>query len=467
VGSILKWEGIVIDPIGAVLAVLTFEALIIEGGPAAVMIELLKITAIGLSIGTATAWIMVRLLKRYLIPDFLHNPAFLATAIGTFTLSNLMAHEAGLVTVTVLGIALANQKTVPVRHVVEFKENLRVLLISCLFIVLAARIRLSDIAGIGWGGIGLLLALILIIRPVAIFASTIGSGLTNAERLFLAFLAPRGIVAAAVSSVFALEVAEHFHESHSIAGADKIVPVTFLVIVGTVTFYGLSAAPIARKLGLAVQNAQGLLFAGAVPWIRQIAKALHDEKFPVLLIDTNYSNISAARMEGLPCRCASIVSEYMEEIDLGGIGQLMAMTTNDDLNRLAVLEYEPVFGRAAVYQLPPDGNSSKRRDASAHMEGRYLFHPDADFRDLESRFAAGATVKKTKITEEYSFDNFLAAYGDTALVLFVIGENRTLNVITANESITPKPGQSIVAIVHEDAATTAPVARSSTNPADQ
>ena len=447
VGSILKWEGIVIDPIGAILAVLTYEALIYEGGPMAVCIELIKIVVIGLTIGTAAALLMVWLLRRYLIPDFLHNPAFLAAAISTFTVSNLLAHEAGLVTVTVFGIALANQKIVPVRHVIEFKENLRVLLISCLFIVLAARIQLADIAEIGFGGIAFLILLIFVVRPAAIFVSTIGTELTKRERLFLAFLAPRGIVAAAVSSVFALEVAEHFHEADQLAGAGKIVPVTFLVIVGTVMFYGLTAAPIARKLGLAVANAQGLLFAGATPWVRAIAAVLQEEGFEVMLVDTNYANTSAARMEGLPCRCASIVSEYMEELDLGGIGQLMAMTPNDDLNRLAVVEFESVFERAAVFQLAPDGTESKRRDTSAHMKGRYLFDANANFETLNTRFSDGATIKKTKVTEEYSYEDFLDTHGEDTLLMFVISENRELNVITVDEPVSPQAGQTVVAMV--------------------
>ena len=447
VGSILKWEGIVIDPIGAILAVLTYEALINEGGPMAVCVELIKIVVIGLTIGTAAALLMVWLLRRYLIPDFLHNPAFLAAAIGTFTVSNLLAHEAGLVTVTVFGIALANQKIVPVRHVIEFKENLRVLLISCLFIVLAARIQLTDIAEIGFGGGAFLILLIFVVRPAAIFVSTIGTDLTKRERVFLAFLAPRGIVAAAVSSVFALEVAEHFHEADQLAGAGKIVPVTFLVIVGTVMFYGLTAAPIARKLGLAVANAQGLLFAGATPWVREIAKVLQEEGFEVMLVDTNYANTSAARMEGLPCRCASIVSEYMEELDLGGIGQLMAMTPNDDLNRLAVVEFESVFERAAVFQLAPGGTESKRRDTSAHMKGRYLFDAHANFEALNARFSDGATIKKTKVTEEYSYEDFLDTHGEDTLLMFVISENRELNVITVDEPVSPQAGQTIVAMV--------------------
>ncbi|MCA9211933.1 MAG: sodium:proton exchanger, partial [Planctomycetales bacterium] len=169
--------------------------------------------------------------------------------------------------------------------------------------------------------------------------------------------------------------------------------------------------------------------------------------FEVLLVDTNYKNISAARMEGLPCRCASIVSEYMEELDLGGIGQLMAMTPNDDLNRLAVVEFESVFGRASVFQLPPDGETSKRRDPSAHMKGRYLFASDAHFETMNSRYAAGARVKKTKLSDEFTYDDFLDANGQDSLLMFVISDNGVLSVITADDAVSPHPGDTVVSMV--------------------
>ena len=443
VGSIVKWEGIVIDPIGAVLAVLVFEALFHE--PSRVVPALVMTLFVGLSIGVLTAVILVIVLKRYWIPDFLHNAVFLAAAVGTFALSNYFQSESGLVTVTVLGIALANQKIVPVRHVVEFKENLRVLLISCLFIVLAARIRPDDIASIGWGGVGFLAWLILVVRPWSVLCSTIGTELNWRERTFLAFLAPRGIVAAAVSSVFALEVAHYAGDTP--AGAEQIVPLTFLVIVGTVAIYGFLAAPLARRLGLAVPNPQGILFAGAASWIREIARSLQDEGFAVLLVDTNYRNIAAARMAGLPTYCASIVSEYVaEEIELGGIGRLLAMTPNDDLNSLAAMEFAAEFGRAEVYQLSPWEGGAGKREPSAHIRGRFLFGSELTHGQLASRFAAAGVIKKTKITDEFTFEDFLARYGDHSIVMFIIGDQQ-LKVCTAEGSITPQPGETVVALV--------------------
>ena len=442
-GSIVKWEGIVIDPVGAVLAVLVYTA-VIQEKPTHVLPDLIKITAIGVVLGCGIALVMVQLLKRYWLPDFLHNPAFLAVAIGSFALSNVLAEESGLVTVTVLGIALRNQKSVAVRHVVEFKENLRVLLISCLFIVLAARIKLEDLTKVGLGGILFLVALILVVRPLSVFISTLRSDLTLNEKTFLAFLAPRGIVAAAVSSVFALKVSE------KVPGAETIVTVTFLVIVGTVAVYGLLARPFARFLELAVPNPQGVLFAGAASWVQPIAEALMEEGINVLLVDTNYRNISTMRQAGIPAQCASILSEYVaEEMDLSTLGKMLAVTPNDDLNSLATVEFAQIFGRKEIYQLSPWDTGPGRSETPAHIRGRYLFTDDITHGDMAFRFASGAQVKRTKITDEFSYESFTNLYGATSVLLFVISETGDLNVVTAGEQVTPKAGQTVIALVDE------------------
>ena len=449
IGSIVKWEGIVIDPIGAVLAVLVFESTF-HG--AAVVQGLAKILIIGVAVGWLSAWLLVEFMRRYWIPDFLHNAVFLSAALSVFALSDLMVSESGLVTVTIMGVALANQKKVPVRHVVEFKENLRVLLISCLFVLLAARIQPEDIMALGWGGFAFVVLLIVVIRPLSVFCSTLGTELTWQERTFLSLLAPRGIVAAAVSSVFALEVAKH-HQGHAAfpPGDDKLVTLTFLVIVTTVAIYGLSAAPLARWLGLASANPQGLLIAGASAWVRKLAQAIQEEGIDVMLIDTNYRNTAAANLEGIPARCASIVSEYMEEIDLGGIGRLLGMTPNDDLNTLAAVEFANVFGRANVFQLAHgEGNANaRRRDVASPMSGRYLFDEDATYSQMAFRIAAGAVVKKTKITDEFAFADFRERYGDDAIVLFVISEHQQLLISTVEQPLEPQSGQTVIAVVNE------------------
>jgi NhaP-type Na+/H+ or K+/H+ antiporter len=453
VASLVKWEGIVNDPIGAVLAVLvfgaTFGAAEAEAGGFqkalfGALAGLAAITVVATVLATLVALLLIQMLRRYWVPDFLQNVVFLAAVIAAFALSNLLWPESGLVTVTILGIILANQRTVTIRHVVEFKENLRVLLISVLFIALASRLQLSDLTRLGVWGFVFLAALLVVVRPAAVFLATLGSGLQMRERLFLAWIAPRGIVAAAVSSVFALQLANV--ES---LDAERLVPVTFLVIVGTVTVYGLTAAPLARWLKIADPNPQGILFAGAAPFVQAIAATVRDKGFHVLLVDTNYENIAAARMKGLPTCWANILSGYVrEELDLAGLGRLMAMTPNDVVNALAAQQFTHFFGRAEVYQLPLRTTEAQRQEpVSEDRRGRLLFDPKAGYGRLSQRLAGGAVVKATNLSDEFDYQAFRNLYGNSAIVLLVIDESGDLIVSTADGPLTPKPGQTLISLV--------------------
>ncbi len=454
IGSLAKWEGIVNDPIGAVLAALVFELILHEThGDIAEnsLVHLGRTIIFGLLLSSVSAWILLRMLRQYLVPDYLQNPFILAFVILLFAFSNYLQEESGLVTVTLLGLILANQRSVAITHVVEFKENLRVLLISTLFIALASRltIDLNAIRTLGWSGLGLVALIILVVRPTAVFVSTVGTSLSWQERAFLAWIHPRGIVAAAVCSLFALAI-KNAEPAHALANeADRFELMTFLVIVGSVTVYGLTLSPLARWLGLSRENPQGILFAGASPVVREIALAVQKEGLPVLLVDTNPSNNAAARMAGLPMAYASIGSEFVqEEIDLGGIGRLLAMTPNDEVNTLAAMGFTERFGRAEVYQVAAAESSSERTESvGAYRRGRTLFDKPITVEDLEERFEAGARIKKTTVSADFTFDDFLARYGETALMLFCLDESGNLVVATDEKDMIPKPGQKLIALV--------------------
>ncbi len=451
VGSIVKWEGIVIDPIGAVLAVLVFEYVFTaqEHHATHAVWSLLRTVLVGGFIGWGIALVLVFLVRRYLIPDFLHGVAFLTVALGVFAISNWLQPESGLVTVTVLGVLLANQKSICVHHIVEFQENLRVFLISCLFVVLGSRLEINDLVNLGVPGVTFVLLLVILVRPLSVFVATFGSTMKWNERTFLALLAPRGIVAAAVISVFALELASHVGNPALQKQADRLVPITFMVILGTVTIYGIMARPVALWLKVADPDPQGIAFGGAEPWIREIAKAIHSLGVQVMLVDTNYSNVAAARMSGLNAECCSVLSEHVREnLDLAGIGRLLAMTANDEVNTLAVQQFTYIFGRRNVYQLPPaDSGSGPRQSVSHHLQGRVLFSERSTHEELLHRFETGATIKTTSITDEFTYDHFKEMHGETARILFVMDESQRLRVCVQDVEIVPEPGSAIVAIV--------------------
>lgn len=446
VAAVAHWEGIVIDPIGATLAVLVFEALPalssagFEAAARGAAVEMLLTAVTGVLIGGVAAGVTVLLLRRFWVPDFLQSPVLLMLVVVAFTSSNLLQAESGLLTVTLMGVLLANQRAVPVKHIVEFKENLRVLLIASLFILLAARVSPDDVRALGWRGPVFVLFLVLVVRPLSVFVASVGSSLSLRERVFLAWLAPRGIVAASVASVFALRMGEE---------GRGLVPATFLVIVGTVTLYGLTAAPLARRLRLSSPDPQGIIFASAHPGARAIAKAVQAAGFPVLLIDKNRAHVNAARLEGLKAVYTSILSEEaLDQAEHGGLGRLLAMTPDDEVNALAALHFREVFGRAEVYQLPARrGGRPRDESAPAHLRGRALFAPEASYDALDERFASGGVVKTTRLTAEFDLPAFRARYGDAALPLFVVSEAGKLVVCTAERAASPRPGQTLISLV--------------------
>ncbi len=458
VASMVKWEGIVVDPIGAVLAVLTFKIAMATDATVA-STQTLQAIGIMILVGVAGGFVLAKavefLLKHHLVPDFLQPVFLLALVAVAFTCSNLIEKETGLLTVTVLGIVLANQRAASVRHILEFKENLRTLIISLLFLILSGRIAPVDLGNSLEKGLWLLAFLILVGRPVSVFvALAFSKQTTRNERTFLAFLAPRGIVAAAITSIFALEFegaanAGHFGATLSpviAAQSRELVALVFLVIVGSVSIYGLAASPLARRLGLAIKNPSGVLFAGASSWARLIAKALSAEGHRALLLDTNFANVAAAKMLGLEAVRANILSEFAEEdIDFNGIGHLIACTPNDEVNSIAAQRFIPVFTRAWVWQIAPsDRKDHPTKAVAEELRSRICFRGGPDYDELDELVAQGAVVKKIQITEVFDFKTFLESNLD-AVVLFTQGP-QGLRPAPADLEKVP-PGTAVFALV--------------------
>jgi CPA1 family monovalent cation:H+ antiporter len=451
VSATLKWEGIVIDPIGAVLAVLVFEQLLAHGGESSLgpaVLLLVKVAAVGTILGVLGGVLLSTAFRKYLVPDSLHGVFTLAIGLLLFAISDQLAHESGLITVTVLGIWLTNQPDIDIEHIIEFKENLRTLLIGCLFIVLGSRVELSEVASIGGTGLLFVGILILVVRPLATYVSLVGSPLNLREQTFVACMAPRGIVAAAVSSVFALRM-EQETVGTQVAGADQLATVTFLVIVGTVAVYGLTASPIAKWLGLADANRNGVLIAGADAWVRDFASELRKAEIPVLLVDTNYNKIAQARIAGLDAVCANILNEHVrEDLELDGIGQMIAMTQNDEVNSLAIRECNGLFDRAHLYQLSFNAeNQHSRRGLTKNLMGRELISKDMTFSKLRELHQLGAVFKRTPLTDEFTYNDYLQRHQEGSILVCILKEDKSLLINTVDDPLEPAPGQTILAVV--------------------
>lgn len=453
---ILKWEGIVVDPIGAVLAVIAFEVVAEGRFDTAIshgVWTAARTLIFGGVLGLTGAVALTVAIRRYWIPDHLQTMVAAMLVVALFAGSNWLLHESGLMTVTVMGIALANQRVADIRHILEFKENLRTFLLGMVFVLLSARLSLEDVQRAGVGSLLFVAALILLVRPLSVLLSTVGSGLQWRDRAFLCWMAPRGIVAAAVTSVFALAL-----EQRGYAEARLLVPIIFATIVGTVLVYGLTGGFVARRLGLADTDPQGLLILGADGFAQELARAARNAGARVLLVDSNRENIVTARLAGLNTHFGSILAEdTLDRLELTGLGRLLALTSNDEVNTLAVQRFAHVFGRPGLFQLPPKGSEAGKSKLSSQFHGRLLFRNGATYGEIAALLDDGATIHATKLTQEFNFAAFRRRFGERWLPLLLVSETGKLHVVTAEDKIEPRPGQTLITLaispVSEDAPT--------------
>lgn len=428
ISQLLRWEGIVIDPLGAVLALIVFESVeplathgiiaAIETGSWQVAMTLLSGTALGILGGL----LLTSGIKYFWIPDYLYGVSSLGILLVCFEVANRIQSESGLLAATIMGVLTANSRRVSRERVHHFHQNLSALLIPTLFLLLGTRLELADLNRI-WLPLLLFAAfLIAVVRPISVLASLAGTSLGRRERVFVAGLAPRGIVAAAVSSLFALRLGESF---------GLLVPVTFGVIVITVVYYSLTAGPLARALELSSPNPQGCLILGAHRFGREVARALSQCKIPVQLIDANRANAETARMAGLPVKNLNVLSEpegIDSEIDFSNIGYFLAMTSNSEVNILACRHFSETLGRKHVYQLPPAGLMTGRARVSDNfLAGRVLFSVDASFEFLDDCLDNGYEISATQLTSVFTVDDYFRENADS-LVLFRVSRSGQLHV---------------------------------------
>jgi NhaP-type Na+/H+ or K+/H+ antiporter len=445
VANILRWEGIVIDPIGASLAVLVYEFIISGGGQQALGHTLLtfgEIVLIGAIVGIASGYVFGLLIRHHWLPEYLHNIATLSLVFGTFVLSNFLQPESGLVTVTIMGIMLANMKDVYIKDILNFKESLSIILISLLFVMLAARLEPESIMALGWSAIVIFLAIQFLARPLNVQVSALGSKLSWPERHLLAWIAPRGIVAAAISALFAIQL-----EKAGYADASLLVPLTFSVIVATVLLQSITARPIALWLGVAEPEPKGFLIIGANIVGRAIARVLVESGLRVLITDTSRENLMRARMEGMQTYLGNPISEHADHnLDLIGIGGMLAITPHESMNVAAALHYRMELGRINVFfiQTAPADKIPDRVTLSHKINREILFGRDITYSSLASALASGGEIRTRRITPEYSFENFLEQHGARAILLFGVDQGDSLHVVTEKRSIHPEPGWSVI-----------------------
>jgi NhaP-type Na+/H+ or K+/H+ antiporter len=441
VSQVLRWEGILIDPVGALLAVLVFQFIV--AGTESYLLFLQSI-AVGALAGVVAAVTLGYLIRRHWVPEYLLNVVALAWVVLAFSGSNYLAHESGLLAVTVMGIWLGNIRGLDMTEVLSFKESLSILIISMLFIVLGARVDPADIIATGWGGVGVLLV-VLLARPVVVWACTLGGSYSWRERALIAWVAPRGIVAAAVSSLFALRLQDAGYPE-----APLLVAYTFLIIIVTVVLQSFTARPLARLLGLVEAEPRGILIVGANPVARMIGKALLQQGFRVKLTDTTWSETQAARMDGLDTYYGDPVSAHADrQLELEGIGRLFAMSRRPALNTLAVVKFRREFGRNRVFTLrnaKEKDDSEKSRVAESFRAPR-LFGEGVTLQKLSSLIAQGSEVKATLLSDTFDMAAYEKAKGKSHIPLFALDKNGHLRAFTDEFQPEVKAGWTLLSLV--------------------
>lgn len=426
INRVLRWEGIIIDPVGAIFTLLVFEFIILQQHSESYLhlFQTLGMTlAVGLVAGIIFGYLLGVALRRVWLPPYLQNFAVLAIMLTAFGVSNYIADESGLLTVTVMGILLANMRDVVITEILAFKEELSAILISALFIILAARLDIVSLWNMGWPLLIVLLVVQFIARPLCIAVSTLGSSLTLREKLLLSWIAPRGIVAAAVSSLFALTL-----QRSGYPGADIVVTVVFAIIIGTVVFQSLTSAFMARLLRVQQRAPHGVLIVGANSVARMVAKALIKQDLPVTVTDSSWEYYRQARMDGIPAYYGAAWSEHAENyLDLSDTANVFALSPNRHQNALAVYHFSHLFGDSHVFAVRSGAEFKGRDNAETSRFRRHevLFTSNATYGLLSRMIAKGATVKATRLNDNFGWPEYLEK-NPGAIPLFSLDEDKQL-----------------------------------------
>lgn len=440
ISNILRWEGVVIDPIGALLVVLIYEYILSGHSP----IVFAKIIVLGIVLGAVAALALAVLLKRMWIPDFLHNVFTLALVLLVFSISNAIEEESGLLTVTVMGMVLANIKNLSTDDILDFKESLTILLISMLFILLSARVDFAGFQQMGFKGILVLIVIMFVARPLSVWASAIGSELSKEEKHLLSWIAPRGIVAAAVSSLFVLKL-----EQSNVQGAEILVPLVFTVIIGTVVLQSLTAKPLANYLGVADPNPDGVLISGTNDFTIALGSALKKNGIDVLMASESFDQTRQARMQNLNVYYGNVVSEHADRhLNLVGIGKLLTIHPRTEQNMLAALRFQSEFGKHNVFRIKVNDKTQEDTRSRTHggWESAWLFSDEVTFNKLNTLMAEQAEIKTTNISENYPYSQYVEENPDN-IALFAISPQQKLHVFSSRSTLEPSKGWKVLALV--------------------
>lgn len=441
--AILKWEAIVNDPLGALCAVVTYEVLRQAGTGATAWesaVSLMLAAGVAGLIGYGVARLLGWALPRGHVPEYLKAPVVLVAVLGAFVAANAIQQETGLLAVTVMGIALANMQLASLRDVFSFKENITIILVSGVFVLLSAALDFSVLRQFEWRFGLYLVALLFVVRPATVLLALAFSRIPWRERLFVAWIAPRGIVAVAVSGLFALRLDELGY-----GDGGTLVALTFAVVVATIVAHGFSIRPIARLLGLTVPGGRGVLVVGATTWSVALAAALRRLGIGVVVSDTSWQRLAAAREQDIETFHGEILAEATEErLDFQQFGVLAAVSENEAYNALVCNEFVPELGRDNVYQLG-DAAGDDPRGLPAALRGRAMFRSGLGVEELATCAEAGWVFASILVGDQASYAAAVEPLPDEAGPLLLIRRAGAFRFFTHASRPVPENGDTVLA----------------------
>ena len=461
--SLLKWEGIVNDPVGVLLAVLTFQYLTLPDGSIG-KTALALFSAIGVAGvlgglgGYATGW----LYRRGAVPEHLKAPLLIVLVPVVFWASNVVQNEAGLLSVTVMGMVVGNMKLVEREALRESLENLTVLLLSVLFIVIPAQLHANQLDLLDWRMAAFVLAVLFVVRPLTVALATLGAPMRRSDKLLLGWIAPRGIVAAATAGLFGPTL-----EAAGYPDAVKLLPIVFLVIIVTVLAHGFSIGRLARRLDIAADKDNGLLIVGASAFTVALAESLQKLDQEVMVVDGAYARLKAARMQGVEVYYGEILSEHAEHhLEAQHLNHLLAATDNDFYNALVCKAKGRRFGHHRTFQLGTSRASEPElKRLTLQQRGYFAFDPGASFERLDGYLAEGWAIGTRKLTASHGYDEFADGRGERGETWFLLGAvtpDGLLRLFSTEQSFRLEAGWTAVYFAPPAEAAAAPSSSSST-----
>lgn len=399
--SLLKWEAIANDPIGVLLAVMSFEYFLHAGGPLGDSLRNLGLAlAVGAGVGAASGWVVGWLYRRGAVSPHLKAPVLMVLVLVVYWLSNQLRDESGLLAVVAMGIVIGNMQLVERQSLMAFKEDLSTVLLSVLFIVIPVQLAPEQLLQIDWRAVLFVLALLFVVRPLSVLLATLGAPIRRQDKLLLAWIAPRGIVATATAAVFGPALAQAGY-----ADAGKLLPMVFLVIFATVLAHGLTLRPLAQRLKLAAAQSNGLLIVGATAFSLALAQALQRLKIDVMIIDGNWARLKPARMAGVPVQYGEILSEHSQhQLNVQHLSNLLCVLDNDFYNALVCKATATSFGHHRTFQVATtQAEAPEFKRLSIDQRGYYAFALEARQELLAERVAAGWVIQSTKISKSHGW----------------------------------------------------------------